>query len=627
MTATSLSPTLPRRIRAMDADDDLPESYEQDMSYIANLVHHLIACEQAGLTSSLHTLRSILLQLTPRQSLRKIWNENFVGCIGILEYDPNLTKKSPYRRVFKTRSNAKQVVPFSNPRINLWIQAVLRLTFLQESVLLHCANCTVDSTLAVLVRTNERNVVNEIVNEDRAFLTEVFKTAQDPAEPQRCRNDTVKFVYQLFTMGDRISTSACSTLPEASLFQMLEYSFAAPDPRISTLGVKILVMAAEERTKLVRSRILDETVANGQCALFDTIIDKAIQEENANSNDRLAEVISKLLDVGHKNSDRDYPVFLGMFYSEAKLTPLVSGDNEEFMRGLLSSQDKSLRLASLRPFRTCLVAEDYDYDTLLIDNSVTYSVFGLLETQGSKGLGDFECSPIFRTILDEYDELLDEASEPYPDAPLSEYDDTDETPEPSSEGQRDCEVPYVARKVDEDSLLISQDSLVVPKGRREPSTDTEMPTASSRPLRRKLKHTDFDSDETSSEYSNRFSTAKGTELDFLVTYDQRDGKRALVGTTYEYGPDSSSAGSSRREIAIPFFATRVVSVAPRRRTTRDSSGAITTLPPDLEHIILDIPSLATFPSVPDRVKFNDVVALSATFTFASDQSRWKQDLG
>ena len=40
-----------------------------------------------------------------------------------------------------------------------------------------------------------------------------------------------------------------------------------------------------------------------------------------------------------------------------------------------------------------------------------------------------------------------------------------------------------------------------------------MPTASSCPLRRKLEHTDFDSDETNSEYSNRFSTAKRTKLD------------------------------------------------------------------------------------------------------------------
>ncbi|KAF9138982.1 Platinum sensitivity protein [Mortierella sp. GBA39] len=583
MVATLPEPTctnlkhIEAQLREADQDkEDQLIDFVVETGYIANLVHLLTACEQAGLTSSLHTLRSILLQLiksgTQAVIEEVIRNENFVGCIGILEYDPNLTKKSPYRRVFKTRSNAKQVVPFSNPCTDLWIQDVLRLTFLQETALLHCANCTVDDTLAALVRTNERSVVNEILNEDRAFLTEVFKIAQDPAEPQRRRNDTVKFVHQLFTMGDRIGTSVCSTL-----------------------GVEILVMATEERTKLVRSRILDETVTNGRCALFGTITDKFIQEGNADSNDRLAEVISKLLDVGHKDSDRDYPVFLDMFYSEyctplsasilqaitdsstferssfalckracalttcivrahparAKLTPLVSGDNVEFMRGLLSSQVKSLRLASLRFFRTCLAAEDYDYNTLLIDNSVIYSIFELLkETKGtyniintayqeffefistyggnrllihcatvpSEGLGDFECSPIFRTILDKYDELFDEASESCTevqqdsDAPLGEYDDTDETSEPSSGAQRDCEAPYVASKVDEDSFLISQDLLVVPKGRSELCTDTEMLTAPPRPLRRKFKHTDFGSDEARFEYSNRFSTAKRTKL-------------------------------------------------------------------------------------------------------------------
>lgn len=123
--------------------------------------------------------------------------------------DPHLTKKSPYRKVFKTRSNVKQVVPFSNPRTDLWIQDVLRLTFLQDTALLHCANYTVDDALKALARKNERSVINEILNEDRTFLTKVFKIAQDPAEPQRRRNDTVKFVYQLFAMGDRIGTSVC----------------------------------------------------------------------------------------------------------------------------------------------------------------------------------------------------------------------------------------------------------------------------------------------------------------------------------------------------------------------------------------------------------------------------------
>lgn len=83
------------------------------------------------------------------------------------------------------------------------------------------------------------------------------------------------------------------------------------------------MIATEERTKLVRSRILDETVANGRCALFDIIIDQFIQGENADSGDRLAEIVSKLLDVGQEGSDRDYPVFLDMFYSEY-CTPLFA---------------------------------------------------------------------------------------------------------------------------------------------------------------------------------------------------------------------------------------------------------------------------------------------------------------
>ncbi|KAF9136495.1 Platinum sensitivity protein [Mortierella sp. GBA39] len=603
MTATLPEPTctnlkdIDAQLREADQDkEDQLIDFVVEKGYIANLVHLLTACEQAGLTSSLHALRSILLQLINcgGQAVMKeiIRNENFVGCIGILEYDSKLTKKLPYRRVFKTRSNTKQVVPFSNPRTDLWMQDLLRLTFLQETALLHCANYTVDKTLAALVRTNERSVVNEILSEDRAFLTEVFKIAQDPAEPQRRRNDTVKLVHQLFTMGNRIGASVCRTLLGAGLFQLLEYSFIAPDPRVSALGVEILMMATEKRTKLVRSRILHEMNANGRCSLFDTTIDKFIQEENADSGDRLAIVISKLLDVGQEDSDHNYPVFLDKFYSEyctplsasilqavtdsstferssalckraceltacivrahparAKLTPLISSDNVEFMHGLLSSQDKSLRLASLRFFRACLTAKDYDYDALLMDNSVIRSVFGLLkETQGtyniintacrefiefismngssrviihcatvlSEELDDFKRSPIFHKILVEY-ELLNEASEPRSevqqdsDAPLGEYDNTNETSEPPSGGQWDCEVPYVANK---------GDGAVVPEGRSELSTDTEMPAASSHPLRRKLMHTDFDSDETNSGCSSRVYTAKRTKIDEEVFLSQ-----------------------------------------------------------------------------------------------------------
>ncbi|KAF9147023.1 Platinum sensitivity protein [Linnemannia schmuckeri] len=604
MTATLPEPTctnlkdIDARLREANQDEkDQLIDFVVDTSYITNLVHISNACEQADLTSSLYTLRSILLQIIKSgdQAVMEevIKNKNFVGCIGILEYDPNLIKKAQHRRVFKTHSNAKQVATFTNPRTDLWIHDVIRLTFLQDTVLLHCGNYIVDNAIAALIRTNERNIVEEIINQDGAFLIELFKIAKDPTEPQRRRNDAVKFVHQLFSMGDRIGTSVCSTLLDAGLFQMLEYAFAAADPRIDALGVEILLMAAEERTKLVRSRILDETETNGRCTIFDAIIDKFVLEKDADSGDRLAEVISKLIDVGQEETDRDYPVFLDMFYSEyctplfasvlravavsailerpssamyrrtcalaaciirahptrAKLTILATSDYMEFMNGLLTNPDKSLRLAALRFFRACLATEDNDYDALLMENSVTHSVLALLkETQGSNNiintacleffefistnggnrliihcatvpsgvLDDFEYSPIFHKILDEYDELLDEMPERCPDdlqdsgvqngeyddidgtsesfsrddedceAPLGEYDSDGGTPELLSGDQQDCEarlqlcvndplaLPHGANQSNENPLSIPED-LVAPRIDQRPATESSLP--------------------------------------------------------------------------------------------------------------------------------------------------------
>ncbi|KAK3834044.1 MAG: component of IIS longevity pathway SMK-1-domain-containing protein [Linnemannia gamsii] len=104
--------------------------------YIDKLVSIFNICEDLNLIQNLRHLRAILAKLIEFGSF-KIMEEFvkdetvFVGCIKILECEPDLLdKKSHYRAVYAHWANFKQFIPFNNPQVKPLIHRVYWLEFL-----------------------------------------------------------------------------------------------------------------------------------------------------------------------------------------------------------------------------------------------------------------------------------------------------------------------------------------------------------------------------------------------------------------------------------------------------------------------------------------------------------------
>ncbi|KAF9151810.1 Platinum sensitivity protein [Linnemannia schmuckeri] len=163
-------------------DDDRNMEVQQELNkyivegkYINKLVALLLTCEKSKKTSSLPTLRSIILHLMNRYDSNIIKemqkNSNFVGCLGILTHkqhllplatldDPNLKEgKAQYRYIFHRVGKCKEVVPINDPHIMKLINQVIHLQFLKNNVPSDILRSDAESLLTLMIKVKTLELV------------------------------------------------------------------------------------------------------------------------------------------------------------------------------------------------------------------------------------------------------------------------------------------------------------------------------------------------------------------------------------------------------------------------------------------------------------------------------------
>ncbi|KAG0001725.1 Platinum sensitivity protein [Entomortierella chlamydospora] len=436
-------------------------------SYIDKLFPILEACEDLESRSDLNLLHGIMLGIIMLNDIAVIQyilkDEVIIGCLGMLEYDPELgDNKEDYREFLTKRTKYKQIVPINDPDVEQKIHQAFRLHFLRDTVLARVADENLSSILGSLIFFHNIDIVN-YVHQDSVFMKDLFSILENEAETLERKREVILFVQQFCSIAKTTQlptrVGLYRTLSQNGLFNVFEMALSDEEPKIKMAGTEIFLSAMEHDPNLVRSYIVKQAEETVPKKLMDIILDQFLAEGDTGIKLQFSEVIRILLDTNTSqvengmqiamnappNLDPDADVFLELFYKsyvEKFVSPLLelSDDTVTFTRSvasvcenicqilsfmvrhhtfrskyyvlsngivgkvclLLKNRDQHLRLSALRFFRTCVGLNDEFYNRYLIKNNIfQHIVDALLSTHNRNNLLNSACIEFFEFIRNE----------------------------------------------------------------------------------------------------------------------------------------------------------------------------------------------------------------------------------
>ncbi|KAK3831441.1 MAG: component of IIS longevity pathway SMK-1-domain-containing protein [Linnemannia elongata] len=418
-----------------DEEDQLSDFIVSEC-YIDKMVSTLKICEDADLLSTLQTLRAILVHLIQLgdQSIVEevIKDETFEGCIGILEYEPDLLdEKSQYRLIYSQRANFKEVVPFNDVRVVPWIHQVFRLQFIKDIALIRYLEEGPKSLLESFINRRTIKIIQNLLA-DRPFLTELFGLLKDTSASLYRRQDVVLFMHQFCSMANRTGSGGIyRKLFQLGLFNLFEFAFASDCIRVKQAGTDILLMALADSSGSIRTHIVEQAKDKSNKAFLDGVINQFLTDNDANLMPQLTEIIRVLVDIdpdtlvapvlqltrSSTSLDRTSSArcanicmllsFLIRQHPTRTKVLLTSSRLVEKICILLKNKEKHLRLMAIKFFRTCLGLEDDYFNKILIKNKVIHGIVSVLQdTNGKNDLLNSVCLEFFSFIRDKNNKML-----------------------------------------------------------------------------------------------------------------------------------------------------------------------------------------------------------------------------
>ncbi|GJJ70899.1 protein phosphatase 4 regulatory subunit 3 [Entomortierella parvispora] len=436
-------------------------------NYIDKLLPVLDTCEDLESIADLHHLHGIITGIIMLNDIAVIQHilkdEIIIGCLGMLEYDPELgNEKEDYRDFISKRSKFKQIVPINDPEVEQKIHQAYRLQYLRDTVLVRIMDEGLSSILSSLIFFHNIDIVNYI-HQDRGFLKQLFGILEDEAESMERKRDVIRFVQQFCTIAKTTQMPArvglYRTLSQTGLFNVFELALSDSEPSIRMAGTEIFLSAMEHDPNLVRSYIVKQSEEQTPKQLMNIILYQFLIEQDMGIKLQYSEVIRMLLDTNTSQCENGMPAaldaiphldpdadkFLDLFYAShisKFVSPLLELSNDmttlerslasvcenacqilSFMVRnhsfrskyyvlssgivdkislLLRNRDQHLRLSALRFFRTCIGLNDEFYHRYLIKhNVVQHIVDALLSTGNKNNLLNSACIEFFDFIRSE----------------------------------------------------------------------------------------------------------------------------------------------------------------------------------------------------------------------------------
>ncbi|KAF9929168.1 Platinum sensitivity protein [Mortierella alpina] len=397
-------------------------------NYIDKLFPVFETCEDLDSRSDLHLLHGIMLGIILLNDIAIIQyilkDEVIVGCLGMLEYNPEFGEhKESYRDFLTKRSNFKQIVPINDAETEQKIHQAYRLHFLRDTVLSRVMDENLSSILGSLIFFHNIDIVNHI-HGDRIFLKSLLGILESESEPLERKRDVILFVQQfcsiakttqlptrvgLYRYGIIESTSksmVIRTLSQNGLFNVFEIALADSEGKIKLAGTEIFLSAMEHDPNLIRSHIVKQDEDKVPNQLMDIILDQFLTEEDMGIKLQFSEVIRALLDTNTNQNDNGMPTTLdaipNMDPDADKFLELFYKTSGPYPFGKFVSPLLELSEAALRFFRTCIGLNDDFYHRYLLKCNVIHHVVDLLLSTGNKNnLLNSACIEFFEFIRNE----------------------------------------------------------------------------------------------------------------------------------------------------------------------------------------------------------------------------------
>ncbi|BFZ63895.1 Platinum sensitivity protein [Saitoella coloradoensis] len=338
--------------------------------YIAKLVPLLEMLEDLESLSDLHRLCNIMkvLILINDASIFEVIlkDENILGVVGILEYDPDFPgHKANHRQYLSDPVRFKQVVEIENPEIRRKIHQTFRLQYLKDVVLARILDDNTFSLLNSLIFFNQVDIVQHLQSNSK-FLTELFGIFKSgPLQDPSRKADGVRFIQQFCQIAKQLQSPArtglYTTFVNHGLFGVIDYALLHEDPGIRIAGTDVVMAIIDHDPTLIRSFILKQDTDKEETkSLTDTLMELAHTEKDLGVKALIAEAIRVLVDpaagpqpegqakptnefvLRQRVEDPEADKFLQFFYDNCAtklMVPLMEID--ERVETLELSQDRS----------------------------------------------------------------------------------------------------------------------------------------------------------------------------------------------------------------------------------------------------------------------------------------------
>jgi protein phosphatase-4 regulatory subunit 3 len=200
----------------MPCDRDLVASLiVNDQCYIRKLVQLFRTCEELKNLEGLRLMFKIvkgIISLNDGHIFDIIFSDEYImDTVGALEYDPDVTNFQDHRKFLREQVVFKETVPIRDPVILSKIHQTYRIGYIKDVILPRVLDDPTFATINSIMLFNNVQVVTALQN-DSAFLTELFTRLRSPETPERNRRDLVLFVQEFCNLSKHLQPAVRSQL-------------------------------------------------------------------------------------------------------------------------------------------------------------------------------------------------------------------------------------------------------------------------------------------------------------------------------------------------------------------------------------------------------------------------------
>lgn len=273
--------------------------------YIGKLIPLVQQAEDFECLSDLHSLcnimKTIILLNDTAIIEHAVSDENVLGVVGALEYDPDFpSHKANHRHWLNSEGRYKEVVPIEDELTRRKIHQTYRLQYLKDVVLARILDDPTFSVLNSLIFFNQVEIVQHLQG-NAAFLAELFGIFNWPHADTKKKKEAVLFIQQCCAIAKNIQPPARQSLYNNfiahGLLQVIHFGLCHNDVSVRVGATDILISIIDHDPQMIRQTIYRQIHEN-TASLTDSLIDLLLVEVDLGVKSQISDALKVLLDHG-----------------------------------------------------------------------------------------------------------------------------------------------------------------------------------------------------------------------------------------------------------------------------------------------------------------------------------------